>query len=164
MTREELIQEKELAVSKLNNEIRQLRLHSKECWRPERHEDYFYVGAGLGINQILWIGSEFDKAALGQGNCFKSEEGAKAYKDYLEAQVTIRESAGWWQPDWSDSSQGKWVVFYDYSDDDWHVRVRNVIYYQGCIYFPSEELLAKSLENCRDAWETVRKWEAGERS
>lgn len=163
MTNAELIKQKEAEVAKLNAEIENLTQEPGGRWKPKNDDLYYYVYSGGVIGNECWGEFSYDSWLLNQGNCFRTKKEAEAYKEYLEAIATIREDAGWWQPDWSDIEQGKWVAIYDYSDNDWHVRVRTVIYHPGTVNFPSEELLEQSLKDHKDAWETVRKWEAGER-
>ena len=54
-----------------------------------------------------------------------------------------------------------WYVFYDKDYQNWECGWDNS-YYSRTIYFKTEEALKKSLEEHKEQWETVRKYEMGE--
>ena len=54
-----------------------------------------------------------------------------------------------------------WYVFYDKDYQNWECGWDN-LYYSRTIYFKTEEALKKSLEEHKEQWETVRKYEMGE--
>ena len=55
----------------------------------------------------------------------------------------------------------KWYVFYDKDHQNWECDWDN-LYYSGTIYFKTKETLKKSLEEHKEQWEIVRKYEMGE--
>lgn len=54
-----------------------------------------------------------------------------------------------------------WYVFYDKDYQNWECGWDN-LYYSGTIYFKTKEALKKSLEEHKEQWEIVRKYEMGE--
>lgn len=102
--------------------------------------------------------SSYDNFCYDTGNYFKTEDEAIAYMEYLLARQVILDDAeggkfmqggsNWYGVYYKDSCS--WGHWYTYT------------YHQGAIYFKNENSLRKSLEEHKEQWEIVRKFEMGE--
>ena len=126
-------------------------------WRAKRCEKYHFINdCGVICAEVEW-GDDVDGFRHATGNYFKTEEEAKTHKEYLLAKQVLLDDAkgGKWAKDGSNWHASydviRWVSYWSYN------------YNPGQIYFKDEESLEKSLEEHKDQWEIVRKYEMGGR-
>ena len=102
--------------------------------------------------------SSYDDFCYDTGNYFKTEDEAIAYMEYLLARQVILDDAegGKFMQDGSN-----WYGVYYKNTCSWG-HWYTYTYHQGAIYFKNENSLRKSLEEHREQWEIVRKFEMGE--
>ena len=128
-------------------------------WRAGNNGKYWYLD-GYGSVDYCYedIGDEEDNS-YDIGNYFRTEEEAEVYKEYLLARQVLLD----------DAEGGKfikggknWHDFYD-TIAKTHIGMSGMSYYfSGVICFKDEESLLKSLEEHKEQWEIVRKYEMGE--
>lgn len=128
-------------------------------WRAEYDKRYAYIGNDGLIYFEYECGDFINNYHYNTGNYFHSEEEAEAYRKYLLARQALID----------DAEGGKWlkndenlVVFHTDSDIDEWVRASAESYLLGVIYFKTKASLRKSLEEHKEQWEIVRKYEMGE--
>ncbi|MBB1524491.1 hypothetical protein HG470_001805 [Candidatus Saccharibacteria bacterium] len=133
-------------------------IHDDKRWRAEYAGRYWCTGGTGGIYSSTEDGHKADNYRFCTGNYFKTEEDAEVYKKYLIARQILLD----------DAEGGKffcekhnWYVFYDKDHQNWECDWGN-LYYSGTIYFKTKETLKKSLEEHKEQWEIVRKYEMGE--
>lgn len=81
-------------------------------------------------------------------NYFKTQEEAESYRDYLEAEATLREDGGWYK---FRPGKDNWYL-YLVDDKLWPAHVFRDNY--GSIYFPSEESIMESRRKHYNEWLT----------
>lgn len=129
-------------------------------WRAEEDEAYWNAGSEDPCKYIDYRDST-DSFLYASGNYFKTEEEAEAYKKYLIARQVLLD----------DAEGGKFVPFktayfvrYTFSiliSSRWSIDYTINKYSPGKIYFKDAESLKKSLEEHKEQWEIVRKYEMG---
>jgi hypothetical protein len=55
-----------------------------DSWKPEVHENYWYLEFWGDVCTRTWIGEDFDRQRWEVGNCFKNCELAKQARDKLK--------------------------------------------------------------------------------
>ena len=127
-------------------------------WRAEKGEGYWYVNDCGAIKHYHDYRDVVDNFRFTTGNYFKTEKEAEAYKEYLIARQVLLD----------DAEGGKFTLkgenyFTKYSviDNCWHLNW-SYHYAPGGIYFKDIESLKKSLEEHKEQWGIVCKYEMGE--
>lgn len=116
---------------------------TKKNWKPERREQYWFIGDKGTIFPTSWFDTKNDIFRYESLNCFELVQQAEAYRDYLLAlgKVTrrINELNEGWEPDWSNEHQKKYMIefyhqFYHQSQNKYRV----VYWYfsQGALELP----------------------------
>lgn len=126
-------------------------------WRAEIGQYYWFLN-DYGICQsTIEAGANIDKHYYDLGDYFKSKKEARSHKKYLLARQVLLD----------DAEGGKfildsknWTGYYVYGINRWLTQIVPQ-YYPGLIYFRSREALEKSLEEHKEQWEIVRKYEMG---
>lgn len=127
-----------------------------ERWRAERGGAYYYIYNSGQIDFSCDYGDMKSDYLYKIGNYFKTEEEVKAYKEYLIARQVLLDDAegGKFMP-----SVKNYYTYYEF--EAWNFS--HINYYEsGIIYFRDEESVRKSLEEHKEQWEIVRKYETGE--
>lgn len=126
-------------------------------WRAKENGGHYFVDDWGDVDYNYDAGFPPSTFRYNIGNYFKTEEEAEAYKEYLLAKQVLLDDAkgGKWAKDGSNWHASydviRWVSYWSYN------------YNPGQIYFKDEESLKKSLEEHKDQWEIVRKYEMGSR-
>lgn len=126
-------------------------------WRAKENGGHYFVDDWGDVDYNYDAGFPPSTFRYNIGNYFKTEEEAEAYKEYLLAKQVLLDDAkgGKWAKDGSNWHASydviRWVSYWSYN------------YNPGQIYFKDEESLEKSLEEHKDQWEIVRKYEMGSR-
>lgn len=126
-------------------------------WRAKENGGHYFVDDWGDVDYNYDAGFPPSTFRYNIGNYFKTEEEAEAYKEYLLAKQVLLDDAkgGKWAKDGSNWHASydviRWVSYWSYN------------YNPGQIYFKDEESLEKSLEEHKDQWEIVRKYEMGGR-
>lgn len=126
-------------------------------WRGRIGQYYWFLN-DYGICQsTIEAGANIDKHYYDLGDYFKSKKEARSHKKYLLARQVLLD----------DAEGGKfildsknWTGYYVYGINRWLTQIVPQ-YYPGLIYFRSREALEKSLEEHKEQWEIVRKYEMG---
>lgn len=136
-------------------------IHKKnERWRGKLGETYWFLSDNGSLYFKTEDGSKIDNYRYRVGNYFKTIEEARTYKKYLLArQVLLGDAEG---GKWVENGEN-WHAFYD-TIAKTHIGMSGMSYYfSGVICFKDEESLLKSLEEHKEQWEIVRKYEMGEK-
>lgn len=135
-------------------------IHKKnERWRGKLGETYWFLSDNGSLYFKTEDGSKIDNYRYRVGNYFKTIEEARTYKKYLLARQTILDDAEGGK--WVENGEN-WHAFYD-TIAKTHIGMSGMSYYfSGVICFKDEESLLKSLEEHKEQWEIVRKYEMGE--
>lgn len=134
------------------------KIQEPKRWRGEYGETYWFLSDNGSLYFKTEDNSKIDNYRYLVGNYFKTIEEAKAYKKYLLARQVLLD----------DAEGGKfvldnknWTGYYVYGINRWLTQIVPQ-YYPGLIYFRSRKALEKSLEEHKEQWEIVRKYEMWE--
>ena len=130
-------------------------------WRAEYNEKYWCTDGNGGIYSSTEDGHKADNYRFCTGNYFKTEEDAEAYKEYLLAKQKLIDSAKGYKPVLDGHNH-----YLEYCNGAFtkHFSVyETTTYTPGVIYFKCQEDAEESFKKYRDEWETVRKYEMGEK-
>jgi len=132
-----------------------------ERWRAKENGEYYFVDDWGDVDYNYDAGFRPNNFRYDIGNYFKTEEEAKACKEYLLAKQVLLDDAkgGKWAKDGDN-----WYVYYNYDFDRWmtHRDKFSNLQIIGVIYFRSEKNAVKSLKEHKEQWDIVRGYETGE--
>ena len=120
-------------------------------WRAGGDERYWCVQDDGGVAEDHDIGVDIDDGRYELGNYFKTEGEAQKAAEWLKAFTILRDDTKGFKPDWGDSEQDKWFVFYD------HVSRRlwpdlDSTYQDKNLYFASEDDAVESIKTHEREW------------
>ena len=124
-----------LSNDKFNELLNDLGIKEEEQWVPGYREDYYSSISG-GIRKTFWTDDTYDNYRLLMNNVFKTEEEAKAQRDFnIEKAKLIKEikdSSD--EIDWEDGEQYKHYMYYVYDDGTIDISENLVCGSQGATY------------------------------
>lgn len=125
-----------------------------ELWAPEYGEPYWFINNTADIlrDDDCPLG-QIDKQRVSIGNCFRTKEQAEKAVAWLEAFKVLREDAKGFKPNWGDTNQNKWLVFYCH-DTRQFIASRTDFYQSELVYFATEADAEESIKNHRQEWLT----------
>ena len=124
-----------------------------ERWRAREGGLYWCVRDDGEVGNDCEIRVDVDDGRYGFGNYFKTEEEAQKAADWLRAFATLRDDTKGFKPEWSNTGQARWFVFYDRNSR----RLRsdlNFTFQDGNLYFASEDDANDSIKNHKREWLT----------
>lgn len=150
MNKEEILEE----ITKTKEQLAKLQeaLKDKEYerWRPKLGETYYYTTSTNGIPTADWNDYDVDNSRYDIGNCFETEQEAKAEleKTLIRRQledIAKRLNKGE-EINWNNCHQFKHFIFYSYEMNclDGDLNCKNRI--QGVVYCLSHEFLNRAIK------------------
>lgn len=132
-----------------------------ERWRAAYGETYVYISDDGSIAFDTENGDNIDRYRHNTGNYAKTDELEllSRKQEYLRARQVLLDDAEGGKFSYGEEN---WCPCYSKTFHKW-VSVGGSTYYPGTIYFKTREALGESLKEHRDQWETVRKYEMGEK-
>nr|DAT74508.1 MAG TPA: hypothetical protein [Caudoviricetes sp.] len=132
-----------------------------ERWRGGRGDSYYFIDDEGAIRHEIDTNDGMDNYRYNIGNYFKTEAEAESYKKYLTArQVLLDDAEG------GEFIPYKVLYYAVYMvpalRGEWRIESVGNNYTSGMIYFKNEESLEKSLEEHKEQWEIVHKYETKE--
>ena len=130
-----------------------------ERWRAERGGRYSYLGNDGTVSFSEEFGDDIDDYRYSAGLYGRTKQELEAKLEYdIARQVLLDDAEG---GKWVENGEN-WHAFYD-TIAKTHIGMSGMSYYfSGVICFKDEESLLKSLEEHKEQWEIVRKYEMGE--
>ena len=134
-------------------------------WKPKFDEMYYFLdGYGKACVQP-WLNDKLDKYRYSMGECFKTKEATRRWRDYLKALATVRQDEGVLTPkeiDSADSCGGTvWCITYTF-DSGFFVHTCHlamVCPQIGAIYFNSRGYAQASLDKHQDEWKIIANYD-----
>ena len=131
-------------------------------WKPGLRDEYWVIDSWGDLNLVMWTNAHSDNYCYDSGNCFKTEEKAKAKLDYLKAVNTvnakIRELNDGWTPDWDDWNQRKYEV-YCRSNGDWGLDFwMSVSRFSIFEEMKSREVAQQVIKECAEELDIIKKY------
>ena len=135
-------------------------------WKPESYEKYYFLSNVGDIIDEPWFGGMVDESRYSVGNCFKTEEAAERYLNYLKAIATVRQDEGAMTPEELIHAAGprpmiSWLIARD-GPVDLAVSSRS-IYYSfssvSTIYFDTRAHAQASLDKHLNEWKIIANYD-----
>ena len=83
---------------------------------PEFGEEYRYISSESTVHVTKWGGDSIDRERYAIGNCFPTEQSAKDTVRVLKLIQKARESQNGFVPDWENSTQHKYFLYFHMGD------------------------------------------------
>lgn len=151
-----------LTVSEINNfdEWFEEIPEKHERWRGGRGDDYYFINDEGVVCHEIDTNDDMDNYRYNAGIYGRTEQELKVKLEYdIARQVLLDDAEG---GKWVENGEN-WHAFYD-TIAKTHIGMSGMSYYfSGVICFKDEESLLKSLEEHKEQWEIVRKYEMGEK-
>ena len=130
-----------------------------ERWRGGRGDSYYFIDDEGAIRHEIDTNDDMDNYRYNAGIYGRTEQELKVKLEYdIARQVLLDDAEG---GKWVENGEN-WHAFYD-TIAKTHIGMTGMSYYfSGVICFKDEESLLKSLEDHKEQWEIVRKYEMGE--
>ena len=150
-----------LTVSEINNfdEWFEEIPEKHERWRGGRGDSYYFIDDEGAIRHEIDTNDDMDNYRYNAGIYGRTKQELEDKLEYnIARQVLLDDAEG---GKWVENGEN-WHVFYD-TIAKTHIGMSGMSYYfSGVICFKDEESLLKSLEEHKEQWEIVRKYEMGE--
>ena len=124
-------------------------------WKPELGEYYYFVDMFGCIDSSSWDNDAVDKVdnfRYSQRNVFKTEEEAEKHLEYLKSLAILRDDAGDWKPDWKNTRQEKYRIYFDCYVDKLFVSSTKAYRSINELHFETEESAQKSIDEHKEHW------------
>lgn len=121
---------------------------AKEEW-PEFGDKYFYLLAN-GVYSSTWGGDPVDKGYTEQGLVFRTEKEAEKHRQRNIVMKKLRDLAGGFVPDWDDTAQTKYVIFFNYRYNNWDTSGYDYTYHYGQAYFHTRQEAQHAIDTLGD--------------
>ena len=128
-------------------------------WRAEERERYWFVDEFGDATNTPEYSLRINDYEYATSNYFQTEDEAIAKRDYDLTLQVIKDSAEGFVPDWGNRNEAKYSALFDYYNNEFIVNNWSIIQEIGQIYFPSKDLLEKSLEENKKEWEIIRDYQ-----
>ena len=129
-------------------------------WKPKFGEVYYFLdGYGKACVQP-WLNDELDEYRYSIGECFKTEKAAEAWRDYLEANATVRQDEGVLTPDDVRKTLARDGTVYTIGINSTMLSVEH--FYNtsaGAVYFDTGYHAKSSCEKHLDEWRIIANYD-----
>lgn len=129
-----------------------------ERWRGGRGDDYYFINDEGVICHEIDTNDGMDNYRYNVGIYGRTKQELEAKREYDIARQVLLDDAEGGKYSYGEEN---WCTYYSKYTQGW-TGFDNDIYHPGMIYFRTGEALRKSLEEHKEQWETVRKYEMGE--
>ena len=123
-----------------------------EKWEPEWGDEYYRVTEHGVIVKEGWGNNCLDDGAREIGNVFRTKEEAEKAVEWLKARKVLYDDAKGFKPDWGNSDEEKWAVYYDARYGGLHTDWCQEIVDRPGPYFATEEDVKTSIKTHEKEW------------
>lgn len=149
--------EYEEKLTKLENEINELKNVKIEDDEFPRYRDVYWYFDGLGIiMSSCWYNGDTDNYRKDFLRIFKTKEECERY---LEIQKAFKEESKKFKPDWNDGDKNKYYLCYDYYSERLTIVLATYARISNVDYFKNKEVLKKLIK--RFGKEDIKKYYLG---
>lgn len=127
-------------------------------WRAEEDEEYYAINRSGFVYRVKDTRQPEDDYRYKTGSYGRTKEELEAKLEYDIARQVLLDDAEGGKYSYGEEN---WCTYYSKYTQEW-TGFDNDIYHPGMIYFRTGEALQKSLEEHKEQWQIVRKYEMGE--
>lgn len=123
----------------------------KEWWIPKKGDGYCYIGSDGYVERILNEDKNIDKCKINNLNYFQTEQQAErqSFEQLLHRKLKKFALENNSEVDWS-NDDSKYNIWYDYQEKKLDIGCIEEARDFGQIYFTSEEVAKKAIEEFKD--------------
>ena len=132
-------------------ELTEKKVESKR-WKPETNERYYSIDEYGDIDSYYWDNDRYDNFGYSQRNVFKTREEAEKHLEYLKSLAILRDDAGDWEPDWKNTRQTKYYIYFDCYVDKLFVSSTKAYRSINELHFETEKAAQKSIDDHKEHW------------
>ena len=121
-------------------------------WKPEDGEKYWYANISGSCCTYNWSNDDFDNFLYGQRNVFETKAEAEKHLEYLKSLAILRDDAGDWEPDWNNTRQEKYRIYFDCYVDKLFVSSTKAYRSINELHFETEKAAQKSIDDHEEHW------------
>ena len=121
-------------------------------WKPEIGDYYCFVNVSGSCYTYEWSNDDFDNFLYSQRNVFKTKAEAKKHLEYLKSLAILRDDAGDWEPDWKNTRQNKYYIYFDCFIKKLFVSSTTAYRRINELCFETEEAAQKSIDEHKEHW------------
>lgn len=149
MTREEAIELIETVAKEVGVNVTIEEKQNKK-YEFKDGDKYFYISQFGDAQPSEWNNSNVDKFRFDFGNIYMNREDAEKVSLNIRIMSKLRmfaeEVNEGWEPNWQDGTEFKWFLIFDHCNQKWDTVYRTTYEYLYNIYFKSEELAKRAVE------------------
>lgn len=164
MNKEELLKEISKTEEHLASMKKMLKDSEYERWRPKLGETYYYTTSTNGIPTADWNDYDVDNSRYDIGNCFETEQEAKAELEKILVRRMLEDIARRLnkgkKPDWIKCYQKKYYLGYDQVNSKITLECRTTTVAQGTVYCLDETFRSVAIQEI--GAERLKKYLRGE--
>lgn len=127
-------------------------------WKAEEDEEYYAINRSGFVYRVKDTRQPEDDYRYKTGSYGRTKEELEAKLEYDIARQVLLDDAEGGKYSYGEEN---WCTYYSKYTQEW-TGFDNDIYHPGMIYFRTGEALQKSLEEHKEQWQIVRKYEMGE--
>ena len=125
---------------------------SYKPFSPKEGEKYFYVDSwGCVLNSTYYSNDSTYEWDVKSGNCFRTGEEARYYRDWLIARKRIMDNSDS-ESAWENPKQEKWVIYYDHANKCLEVIDRRYHQYGSLPPYKSEEEAKQAIQDLENEY------------
>ena len=154
MNQTQKIEELEATIAKAQQQIEELKKPKIERFKPKYHDRYHAAHWRGKVVKLCWGNDFIDQRTYDFFNCYETDELAekaiplmRRSNAIIMAKLMVDPA---FKPDWSDTDQDKWCVYYNYIDNGWKTFCYS--------YADGEPAHASTQEKAEQMGELLTKW------
>jgi hypothetical protein len=109
-------------------------------------DTYWIVGREGSIASQTWSDDTVDNQRLEVGNVFRTKEEAEKEVARRKVMKKLKDLAGGFVPNWRDTVQYKWYVYYSFKGEEFYVNGCSYLNTPMQIYFPTREAAQHAID------------------
>lgn len=118
----------------------------KSVWDLKYRDDYWYINSFGHVRKTSYGLEDDFKRMIEFGNAFLTEEEAKHEVERRKCEAILLKYGKRDMRSLGDIDVSKYYIYYDHYINDLVIQFRNLSNYQGTIYFETEELAQKAID------------------
>lgn len=135
--------EYEERIAKLEKELDELKkVEIEDDEFPRYNENYWFVNSNGNIDGTQWCNTEIDNYRKDFLRIFRSGEECKRY---LEIQKAFKDESKKFEPNWDDTTQSKYGLYYDSYKNSVVIHLVITVQHKN-LYFKSKKVLEELIE------------------
>ena len=137
----------------------------EEVWKPTDGDTYWYIETAGDVDGDIdvdlfieanyrYSSDRFKSVTVDVGNCFRTEEEAKAHLEYLKALTKIKRSSSF-EPDWEDYLQTKYHIAYNHGGEGLYITNYSTIQLPAIVFYETKEQAEQAIKDLEKEYKII---------